>query len=116
MKTVIQHFLILSSLFFATHAYAEVEGSDLIDSANIEFLAEMFYIKPEVLSDFVQSYDFKCPKTLTQQELVGILSLEDDETELSVMQESEKLGWRETYLEARSKIECLHEGIVSSPF
>jgi len=117
MSLQIKPFLFLSALFLASQVVSDHgEVPSEVDQAKLEFLAEMFQVKLEVLSDFVHSYDFKCPKSLSHQDLVTILSMDEEETELSVMQESDKLGWRDTYLEARSNIECIHEGVVSSPY
>lgn len=114
MTINIKPFLLVSSLFLS--AQASVQGSEQIDPKTLQFLANQFNVKHEVLTDFVNSYDFKCPKVLSGQDLVSELSKEEEETELSVMLESDKLGWRDTYVEARSNIECIHTGMVSAPF
>ncbi|WP_353348564.1 hypothetical protein [Oceaniserpentilla sp. 4NH20-0058] len=113
MKAHIKSFLLLSSVFLSNQTLAEQEQ---LAPATIEYLAEMFSIKTGVLSDFVQSYDFKCPQALSNQDLISILSLDEEETQLSVMQESDKLGWRDTYLEARSRIACLTGEAVTSAY
>jgi len=116
MKHHIQYFLLLSSICLVSQSAKSSDTLTEVNQAQLAFLAEMFQIKEEVLTDFVQSYDFKCPQALSHQDLVNILSMDEEETELSVMQESEKLGWRDIYVEARSNIECIHEGLVSNAY
>lgn len=113
MKSHIKSFLLLSAVFLANQALAEKEQ---LAPATIEFLAEMYQVRTDVLTDFVHSYDFKCPQALSNQDLISILSLDEEETELSVMQESDNLGWRDTYVEARSNIECLTGEAVTNAF
>jgi hypothetical protein len=84
--------------------------------ASIETLSLEFQVKSEVLLDFVSSYDFKCPDTITHEQLKALIKGEHEDNGLAAMVESDRLGWRDTYLEARSNISCLTEGIVSKGY
>ncbi len=110
MKPQLKSFLLISSVFLSVQAQAETGLS--IDDAAISDLAKRYNIQRSVLNDFVDSYNFKCPQELTSENLISILNTEDDDTELSVMLESDRLEWRDIYVEARAGISCLHQGIV----
>lgn len=114
MKPQLKSFLMISSLFLSLQAVAEAEQS--MDETTLEDLANRYNIQLSVLSDFVESYNFKCPQELTSQNLISILNTEDDDTELSVMLESDRLEWRDIYVEARAGISCLHDGVVSKGY
>ena len=113
MKPQIKHFLFTSSLFLSAQALGQDPSE--IDTKILNNLAEQYNVKLSVLEDFSQSYNFKCPQTLTANDLVTILNTEED-TELSVMIESDRLKWRDIYVEARSGISCMHDGLVSKGY
>lgn len=114
MKPQIKHFLFTSSLFLSAQALGQDPSE--IDTKILNNLAEQYNVKLSVLEDFSQSYNFKCPQTLTANDLVTILNTEEEDTELSVMIESDRLQWRDIYVEARSGISCMHDGLVSKGY
>jgi hypothetical protein len=114
MKPQIKYFLFTSSLFLSAQALGQ-EPNEL-DTNILNNLAEKYDVHLSVLEDFVQSYNFKCPQTLSANDLVGILNTEEEDTELSVMIESDRLQWRDIYVEARSGISCLQDGFVSKGY
>lgn len=116
MKSQLTSFLLISSLFLSFQTQAETETELSIDDATLSELAKRYNIQLSVLNDFVDSYNFKCPQELSTENLISILNTEDDDTELSVMLESDRLAWRDIYVEARSGISCLHQGIVSKGY
>ena len=73
-------------------------------------------IKENLLSDFVESYNFKCPEEITEVQLHSLLNDRYGEHQLNIMIESDKLDWRDIYVEARSGISCLTEGMVSKGY
>ncbi|MFY0640565.1 MAG: hypothetical protein JXR16_05935 [Bermanella sp.] len=114
MKPHIKHFLFTSSLFLSAQALGQTSSE--IDTKILNDLAEQYNVKLSVLEDFSQSYNFKCPQTLSANDLVSILNTEEEDTELGVMIESDRLEWRDIYVEARSGISCLHDGLVSKGY
>lgn len=114
MKPQIKHFLFTSSLFLSAQALGQ-EPAEL-DTEILSNLADKYDVQLSVLKDFNESYNFKCPQTLSANDLVAILNTEEEDTELSVMIESNRLEWRDIYVEARSGISCLHDGLVSKGY
>lgn len=86
------------------------------EEISIEPLAKQYEVSANVLEDFVNSYNFKCPKEISQWQLLVLLDALDQDTELSVMVESNKMDWRDMYVEARSSIACMTEGAVSKGY
>ncbi|MEH6348065.1 MAG: hypothetical protein V7785_23410 [Bermanella sp.] len=80
---------------------------------NLHTLAEQYQVSHAVLSDYVNSYNFKCPDEVNTAQLTSMLSHLNEDTELSVMLESDKMQWRDLYVEARALIDCFSEGEVS---
>ena len=76
-------------------------------------LAQQYQVSHVVLTDYVHSYNFKCSEEITQPQLANLLTRLDEDTELSVMLESDKMQWRDLYVEARSLIGCFGEGEIS---
>jgi hypothetical protein len=114
MKPQLKHFLLTSFLFLSAQALAQ--NSNALDSKILNGLAEQYNISLSVLQDFVESYNFKCSQELSAPSLVEILNAEDDDTELSIMLEANRLDWRDIYVEARSGIGCLDKGPVSKGY
>lgn len=85
-------------------------------SDEIKALSQQYRVAHFILTDFVASYNFKCPTELTRSQLTGLLNRLDDDTELSVMVESNRLQWRDIYVEARSMIVCLTQGEISKGY
>jgi len=83
---------------------------------NLQALAKQYQVNQVVLSDYVNSYNFKCPNEVTKPQLTGLLTRLDEDTELSVMLESDEMKWRDLYVEARSLIACFGEGKISSSY
>lgn len=83
---------------------------------NLKTLSEKFQVSHTVLSDYVNSYNFKCPDEVTTLQLTHLLTRLNVDTELSVMLETDKMQWRDLYVEARSLIGCFSEGAVSSSY
>lgn len=69
-----------------------------------------------VLQDFVQSYDFKCPEAITEQQLDQQLAALDEESDLAIMLEANRMDWRDLYVESRSQIQCMTGGKVSKGY
>jgi hypothetical protein len=111
IKFSYQYALLVSMFILSSPVSAEINSRQLIKS-----LSNEFEVKIDVLDDFISSYDFKCPSTLTEVQLKSLLMDEYGDHELSVMIESDRLGWRDIYLEARSGISCLTKGVVSKGY
>jgi len=92
------------------------QTSKLLPPEEIKALSQQYKVAHSILSDFVGSYNFKCPAEITGPQLTGLLNRLDDDTELSVMVESTRLQWRDIYVEARSMITCLTQGQVSKGY
>jgi hypothetical protein len=107
----LRYFLFLPVFLFSLAANAELDSPQKIVS-----LGNDFGVRVEVLNDFKASYDFKCPSTLTEAQLISLLNDENEDHELSVMIESDRLSWRDIYLEARSGISCLSQGAISKGY
>ena len=75
-----------------------------------------YSIKETLLNDFVESYNFKCPEEIAETQLRSLLNDRYGEHQLNIMIESDKLDWRDIYVEARSGISCLTEGMVSKGY
>jgi len=105
-----KHMLIASFVLLniLANAYA-TEGS-------LQTLAERYQVSHVVLSDYVNSYNFKCPDEITSPELTDLLSRLNEDTELSVMLETDKMQWRDLYVEARSLIGCFSRGDISRSY
>jgi len=103
-----KYILLMLSIFMANVSH----GEDIKVSA----LANQYEISADVLEDFVNSYNFKCPKEITSWQLEVLLDALDEDTELSVMVESDKMDWRDMYVEARSGIACMTDGAVSKGY
>lgn len=114
MKSQIKHFLFTSSLFLSAQALGQ-EPAEL-DAQILNDLAEKYDVQLSVLEDFSESYNFKCPQILSANDLVTILNTESEDTELSIMLESDRLQWRDIYVEARSGISCLQDGLISKGY
>ena len=82
----------------------------------LKTLSEKFQVSHTVLSDYVNSYNYKCPNEVTTPQLTHLLTRLNEDTELSVMLETDKMQWRDLYVEARSLIGCFSEGEVSSRY
>jgi hypothetical protein len=103
-------------LFFPIFLFSITTNAELDSPQKIVSLSNDFAVRIEVLNDFIASYDFKCPSTLTEAQLISLLNDENEDHELSVMIESDRLSWRDIYLEARSGISCLTQGAVSKGY
>lgn len=93
-------------------ACAHLNGEEI----SVNKLAKQYEISAVVLEDFVNSYNFKCPKEISQWQLLVLLDALDEDTELSTMVESDKMDWRDMYVEARSGIACMTSGQVSKGY
>jgi hypothetical protein len=111
INSSLPYFLLVPLFLLSLSVSADIKSNQLIRS-----LSNEFEIKIDVLDDFISTYDFKCPSTLTEAQLKSLLMDEYADHELSVMIESDRLGWRDTYLEARSGINCLTKGVVSKGY
>jgi len=89
------------------------EPAQQLKPAELTQLSQQYEVPTKVLSDFVGSYNFKCPSEITPGQLKTLLNRLDDDTELSVMVESSRLQWRDIYVEARGMIACLTPGEIS---
>ena len=83
---------------------------------DLKSLAQQYQVNHGVLSDYVNSYNFKCPEEVTQPQLTGLLMRLHEDTELSVMLESDKMQWRDIYVEARALIGCFSKGEISRSY
>jgi len=93
-------------------------GSAFAGSTQGDFkiLADEYRVSSVVISDYVKSYNFKCPDELTSTQLTDLLSRLDEDTELSVMLETDEMQWRDLYVEARSLIGCFTKGDISRSY
>lgn len=107
MEIKVKHLTALTLCVFLMPAFAQQDST-----AQIKTLSHQYQVEHSVLEDFVQSYNFKCPAEITRPQLTDLLDRLDDDTELSVMMESNRLQWRDTYVEARSTIACLTQGEI----
>ena len=114
MKPQLNIFLLTSSLFLSAQAFSQ-DAID-IDEAELKKLAAQYNVALPVLEDFVQSYNFKCPQELSTVKLANVLNSTEEDTELAVMIEADRLQWRDIYVEARSGISCLDAGMVSKGY
>lgn len=89
---------------------------DAVTDADIMHLGKTHGVNVQVLRDYVQSYNFKCPQELTEYKLESLLLSFDDYTELSIMNESHEKQWREIYIEARAGITCFSQGVMSKAY
>jgi hypothetical protein len=103
--TVLLLFIIIQPVFSETLT--------LLKPSELTQLSLQHEVPIMVLTDFVASYNFKCPSEITPLQLKSLLNRLDDDTELSVMVESHRLQWRDIYVEARGLISCLTSGSVS---
>ena len=110
MKDRIHYLLFIFTL--ASPLMLQAESSQLIDEVSAEFSIN----RSLLLEDFVNSYNFKCPDVITEQQLRAMLLDKYADHELNIMIESEHLKWRDTYVEARSNIMCLTTGVVSKGY
>ncbi len=92
------------------------EPAQELKPAELSQLSKQFAVPSVVLTDFVDSYNFKCPSEITPLQLKSLLSRLDDDTQLSMMVESNRLQWRDIYVEARGRIMCLTPGNVSKGY
>jgi hypothetical protein len=83
---------------------------------DLQTLAEQYQVSSIVLVDYVNSYNFKCPDEVTSTQLTNLLTRLNEDTELSVMLETDKMQWRDLYVEARSLIGCFSEGAISQGY
>lgn len=104
------------SCFLAFYLLSTSVHSLPLELNNLPVLANQYEIKKAVLIDFVDSYNYKCPSELSQEQLVALLSNEENETDLSTMLESDQLESRDIYVEARSMIRCFTQGAVSQGY
>lgn len=74
----------------------------------IQQYATQYEVNIDTLNDYINTYDFKCPKILTDTQLKSLLKDELIENELQIMIESERMQWRDVYLDARENISCLN--------
>ena len=109
MKDRIHHLLFVFIL--TTPLMLQAESSQLIDDVSAEFS-----INRSLLEDFVNSYNFKCPDVISEEQLRAMLLDKYADHELNIMIESKYLNWRDTYVEARSNILCLTTGVVSKGY
>lgn len=87
----------------------------LSDSLNAEYLAQLagkYELSERVLADYIESYNYKCPEEITSEQVLAVINDMENDTELSVMQESENMNWRDIYVQARSAITCQTDGEV----
>lgn len=108
MKMVSTCFWIIIALF-ASNAFAEAK-MDLSSKAKEQG------VSLTVLQDFVQSYDFKCPDPINEQQLDQQLAALDEESDLAIMLEADRMEWRDLYVESRSQIQCMTGGEVSKGY
>lgn len=97
--------LVLSSLLLS-HVFVNSEELESISDVSIQKISAEYSVKLEILNDYVSSYDFKCPKILNIIQLKSLLADEFADNELNIMLESDRMDWRDTYLDARSDITC----------
>lgn len=103
--------IILFTLFLSVISWAEgLSEAQLLD------MASEHELNFQVLMDYVESYDFKCPQELTEYRLEAVILSFDDYSELSIMMESNQQDWRDIYLQARSGITCFGDGLVSKAY
>lgn len=93
--------------FLTASFYVNSEEIESISDVDIKNISTDFNVKREIVKDYVSSYDFKCPDVLNIEQLKSILSDEFSDNELNIMLESERMSWRDVYLDARSDITCL---------
>lgn len=102
--------------FFLFSVESMAQPSAELDHNQLKGLAAKYDISLVVLEDFVASYNFKCPQELVVSDLESILNIQDDDTELALMLEAERLQWRDIYVETRSAITCLNKEAVSKGY
>lgn len=89
------------------------------ETLNAEYLAQLagkYELSERVLADYIESYNYKCPEEITAQQVLNVINDPLNDTELSVMQESENMNWRDIYVEARSAITCQTDGEVQKGY
>lgn len=103
--------IILLTLFLSVSSWA-----DGLSKTQLHNIAAEHELNSQVLMDYVESYDFKCPQALTEYRLEAVILSYDDYSELSIMMESHQQDWRDIYLQARSGITCFGDGLVSKAY
>lgn len=103
--------IIIFTLFLSVASWAEGLSKKQLHNIAVEH-----ELNTQVLMDYVESYDFKCPQELTEYQLEAVILSYDDYSELSIMMESHQQDWRDIYLQARSGITCFGDGLVSKAY
>jgi hypothetical protein len=103
--------IILFTLFLSVVSWAQG-----LSEKQLKAIAAEHELNAQVLMDYVESYNFKCPQELTEYRLEAVILSYDDYSELSIMMESNAEGWRDLYVQARSDITCFGEGLVSKAY
>ncbi|WP_396589314.1 hypothetical protein [Bermanella sp. R86510] len=79
-------------------------------------LGAEYSVGSELLADFVQSYNFKCADEITEAQLRELLNNLDQDSDLAIMVEADRMDWRDLYVETRSAIECISSEVVSKGY
>lgn len=110
------HMKYIISLLLLIPVLAIAESEDAISDYDLDTLASSYSVEVDVLRDYVESYNFKCPEAITEYKLESLLVSFDDYTEVSIMVESHRQGWRDIYVEARAGITCFSDGLMSKAY
>ena len=84
--------------------------------SHIQAMAKKSGKPASVLLDYVESYNFKCPSPVNEEQLNWLLKEAPYDSELNIMVESKDMEFRDVYVDARSSIRCLTEGQVSNAY
>jgi hypothetical protein len=94
----------------------DVYSGPVLTNDSVLSLSKEYSVKASLLSDFIESYNFKCPDEISEPQLSSLLKDRYADNQLNIMIESENLNWRDIYVGARSDIVCLTEGSVSKGY
>lgn len=103
---------LLVLIFHIPACFSEPLTNQSLDAEFLAQLAGQYTLSETVLTDFIESYNYKCPEEITREQVLAVINDTVNDTELSVMQESANMNWRDIYVEARSAITCQTSGDV----
>ena len=104
-------FLVFFTISFSVYCKPVSTSNEAVSD-----LSKEYSIKSTLLAEFIESYNFKCPDEINETQLRDLLKDRYAENQLNIMIESDNLGWRDIYVEARSDITCLTDGTVSKGY
>lgn len=95
---------------------SNVNSDPVFTSDVVLSLSKEYSVKASLLSEYIESYNFKCPNEINELQLRSLLKDRYADNQLNIMIESDNLDWRDIYVEARSDITCLTDGTVSKGY